>query len=192
MRYFRNTSWLFAEKVLRMFIGLFVGVWVARYLGTEQFGLLSYVQSFVFLFTAIATLRLDSIVVRELVKSDMQDDFLLGTAFGLKLLGAIVTLPVLGIAVQMTSNDQYMNTLVFIISSSTIVQSFNVIDFYYQSKVLSKYVAFANTISLILSSIIKVGLILTDSPLLFFALTAIFDSIILSIGLVYFYKKTSQ
>ena len=66
-RYFANTSWLFAEKVLRVVIGLFIGVWVARYLGPEKYGLLSYAQSFVGLFTAIATLGLDGIVVRELV-----------------------------------------------------------------------------------------------------------------------------
>jgi hypothetical protein len=46
-KYFANTSWLFAEKVLRMAVGLFVGVWVARYLGPEKFGLLSYAKSFV-------------------------------------------------------------------------------------------------------------------------------------------------
>ena len=64
MKYFKNTSLLFAEKILRMFVGLFVGVWVARYLGPEQFGLLSYAQSFVGLFTIIATLGLDDVVVR--------------------------------------------------------------------------------------------------------------------------------
>lgn len=36
MKYAKNTSWLFAEKILRMVVGLFVGVWVARYLGPEQ------------------------------------------------------------------------------------------------------------------------------------------------------------
>ncbi len=69
-RYFANTSWLFAEKILRMFVGLFVGIWVARYLGPEKYGLLSYAQSFVGFFTAIATLGLDGIVVRELVKDE--------------------------------------------------------------------------------------------------------------------------
>jgi len=43
-----------AEKILCMFVGLLVGIWGTRYLGSEKFGLLSYAQSFVFLFTAIA------------------------------------------------------------------------------------------------------------------------------------------
>ena len=62
VKYFKNTSWLFAEKILRMVVGLFVGVWVARYLGPERYGLFSYAQSFVGLFTAIATLGLNGIV----------------------------------------------------------------------------------------------------------------------------------
>ena len=70
MKYFKNTSWLFGEKILRMIVGLFVGIWVARYLGPEQFGLLSYAGAFVGLFTAFATLGLDGIVVRELVKDE--------------------------------------------------------------------------------------------------------------------------
>lgn len=192
-RYGANTAWLMGEKVLRMFMGLFVGIWVARYLGPEQFGLLSYAQSFVFLFTAIATLGLDSIVVRELVKDNSQRNVLLGTAFTLKLIGSLCILPLLWLGVQFTSNDSYTNLLIFIIASGTIFQSFNVIDFYYQSSVLSKYVAFANTITLAISSIVKVVLILNEASLLAFAVVGVFDTVILALGLIYFYwQKTHQ
>lgn len=190
-RYGANTAWLMGEKVLRMFMGLFVGIWVARYLGPEQFGLLSYAQSFVFLFTAIATLGLDSIVVRELVKDNSQRNVLLGTAFSLKLIGSLCILPLLWLGVQFTSNDSYTNLLILIIASGTIFQSFNVIDFYYQSSVLSKYVAFANTITLAISSIVKIVLILNEASLLAFAIVGVFDTVILSLGLIYFYwQKT--
>jgi len=192
MRYLRNTSWMMGEKILRMFVGLFVGIWIARYLGPEQFGLLSYAQSFVALFTAIATLGLDGIVIRELVKDETNRDKLLGTAFGLKLIGALLILPVLALALQLTRNDQTTNLLMFIIASATVFQSFNVIDFYYQSKVLSKYVAFANTISLSLSSMIKIALLLNQAPLIAFAYMVIFDSAVLALGLMYYYKKSSQ
>ena len=136
MKYFRNSSWLFGEKILRMVVGLFVGIWVARYLGPEQFGLFSYAQSFVGLFAAIATLGLDGIVIRELVKDDTRRDEIISTAFWLKLMGAFGVLIVLAIAVNFTSNDSYTNSLVFIIASATIFQSFNVVDMYFQSKVL--------------------------------------------------------
>ena len=187
MKYFINTSWLFGEKILRMVVGLFVGIWVARYLGPEQFGLFSYAQSFVGLFTAIATLGLDSIVVRKLVKDDTRRDELIGTAFWLKVLGALGVLIVLAIAVNFTSNDTYTNTLIFIIASATIFQSFNVVDMYFQSKVMSKYVVYANIMSLFISSLVKITLILNEAPLIAFASVVFFDSFILACGFVYFY-----
>jgi O-antigen/teichoic acid export membrane protein len=179
-----------AEKILRMFMGLFVGIWVARYLGPEDFGLLSYAQSFVFLFVTISTLGLDGIVVRELVKNEAKRDVLIGTAFILKLIGAVVILPVLGAAVQMTSNDTLTNLIVFAIASSAIFQSFNVIDFYFQAKVLSRYVTFANTICLGLSSAIKIILIVQEAPLIAFAWMFLFEAFVLALGLVWFYKKS--
>lgn len=186
-KYFTNTSWLLGEKILRMVVGLFVGVWVARYLGPDNFGLFSYAQSFVGLFAAIATFGLDGIIVRELVKDESNRGKLLGTAFGLKFIGGIAALLILAIAVNFTSNDDYTNLLVFIIASAIIFQSFNVIDFYFQAKVLSKYVVYANIISLLLSSIVKIILILNEAPLMAFAWTVLFDSVVLALGFVYFY-----
>ncbi|MDK9693917.1 MAG: flippase, partial [Sulfurimonas sp.] len=192
MKYFKNTSWLLGEKILRMIVGLFVGIWVARYLGPEQFGLFSYAQSFVGLFTAIATLGLDGIVVRELVRDESRRDELIGTAFWLKLIGAFGVLLILAIAVNFTSNDHTTNIIVFIVASATVFQSFNVVDLYFQSKVLSKYIVYANVISLFFSSIVKVALILSDAPLVAFAWVVLFDSFVLACGFIYFFLKTNN
>jgi len=188
MKYFKNTSWLFAEKILRMVVGLFVGIWVARYLGPAQFGLLSYAQSFVGLFTVFITLGLDAIVVKELLNKNGDDNVLLGTTFGLKILGFFCMLLFISIAVQLTKKND-ADLLIYIIVFSTIFQSFNVIDFYFQSKVLSKYVVIANTASLFVSSIIKIILILNDASLLAFAIVTIVDTFVVALGLIYFYKK---
>jgi O-antigen/teichoic acid export membrane protein len=191
MKYFCNTSWLFAEKILRMLVGLLVGIWVARYLGPEQFGRFSYVQSFVGLFATIATLGLDGIVVREIVNDAVKAQVVLTTAFWLKLVAAFFVLLLLAIAVHLTSNDDSTNTLVFIIASATFFQAFNVVDFYFQAKVMSKYVVFANVLSLFFSSTIKIALILNEAPLVAFAWVVLFDSIILAIGYIYFYLQYS-
>ncbi|MEM5947459.1 flippase [Spirochaetia bacterium 38H-sp] len=192
LRYAKNTSWLMIEKILRMFVGLFVGAWVARYLGPDQYGLLSYAQSFVGLFTAIATLGLDGIVVREIVKYPEKENEILGTAFVLKLIGAITTFIILYIAIHFTSNNEYTNILIFIIASAAIFQAFNVIDMYFQAKVMGKYAVIANTFSLFISSALKIILILMRAPLVAFALVVIFDSLILASGYVYCYLKVRK
>lgn len=191
IKYFKNTSWVLFEKVLRIFVGIFVTVWVARYLGPEQFGILSYAIALVGLFSAFATLGLDSITVRELVKNETIQNQIIGTVFWIKVLGAILVLFFIYIFISILPNDSNTNLIIFIIASSTIFQSFNVIDFYFQSKVLSRYVVYANIISLSLSSIIKIALILFESSLISFAWVVLFDSFILSIGLLYYYFLTN-
>ena len=191
MKYFKNTSWLFAEKILRMVVGLLVGIWVARYLGPDKFGLLSFAHSFVGLFTIFATLGLDEVVVRELVKDESRRDSLVGTTFWLKLFGAFLVLLVLAFAINFTSNDVDTHILVFIIASATIFQSFNIVDFYFQSKILGKFVAYANFISLFISSIVKIALILSQASLLAFAWVVLFDSFVLACGFIYFFLKHS-
>jgi len=191
-KYFLNTSWLFAEKIFRMIVGLVVGIWVARYLGPSKYGVLSYAQSFVGLFSAIATLGLDGIVVRELVKYPEKEKELLGTAFILKLFGAVLTLIVIYIAIHFTSNDVYTNRLIFIIASAVIFQSFNVIDMYFQAKVMSKYAVFANSFSLLLSSFVKIMLIINDAPLIAFAWVVLFDSFVMVSGYIYWYFKVKK
>jgi len=186
-KYSSNISWLFIEKIFRILIGLSVGIWVARYLGPEQLGILSYAQSFVGLFSAIATLGLDQIVVRELLKRENERGIILGTSFIIKLLAAIIVLIMIFYATYFTSNDDFMNMIIFIIASSTILQSFNVIDFYFQSKVLSKYVVYSHFTTMASSTVFKIYFILANKSLIYFAWIAVFDSIVFTIVLVYFF-----
>ena len=88
-----------------MLAGLLVGIWVARYLGPAQFGLFSYAVAFAALFSSIAKLGLDSIMVRDLVREPAQRDIYMGTAFWLKLAGSLAMLGVIGIALQLTTSD---------------------------------------------------------------------------------------
>mgnify|MGYP003488046590 CR=1 FL=1 len=73
-RYLFNTSWMLVEQVLRILAGLFVGIYVARYLGPEQFGAYSYALAFVALFSALGRVGLDSILVRDLVNHQDRRD----------------------------------------------------------------------------------------------------------------------
>ena len=190
LKYFKNISWLFVEKLFRLGLGLLVGIWVARYLGPSQFGLFNYVISFVSLFAAFAAFGLDGIVIRELVRDASKIDKLLGTAFGIKILGAMAVLGMLFVAVDFTSNDRFTNILVFIVAGSIFFQSFNVIDAYFQSVVLSRYVVFANMISSLIVAFLKIVLIMTNASLVAFVWVVLLESILFVLGFIYFYSKT--
>jgi len=190
-RYFSNTSWLMGHRVLSMVVALFVGVYVARYLGPERFGLLSYAGSFVGLFTALATLGLDGIMVRELVKSPERKDELLGTAFWLKAGGAILMWIGIAAAIPFTHNDTQTNILVAIIAFAVIFQAFNVIDFNYQAEVKSRYVVYAQLVQLVASSITKLIFVWIAAPLVWFACVFLLDAVVHAVGLTAMYLKNT-
>lgn len=182
IRYFKNTSWMMGEQFLRIIAGLFVGIWVARYLGPEQFGLFSYVLAFTAIFGGIAKLGLDGIMVRELVNHPEKRDTYLGTAFWLKILGAFIVMGLMAAIVPFTSNDATTNLFIFIIAAGLVFQSFEVVEFYFQSQVLAKIVSICKVIQLALSSIIKIYLVLTEAELFWFVLVTAFDALSLAVS----------
>lgn len=192
-RYLKNTSWLMAEQMLRILAGLFVGVWVARYLGPEQFGIFSYVLAFTAIFSGIARFGLDAIIVRELINHPKQRDSYLGTAFWLKAFGALIVMALMAAIVPFTSNDAATNRYIFIIAAGLVFQSFEVVEFYFQSQVLARLISICKVIQLTLSSLVKIYLVLTQAELIWFVLVTAFDTLTLAISyfLVYRLQKNA-
>jgi O-antigen/teichoic acid export membrane protein len=192
MKYFRNTSWMLAEQLLRMIAGLFVGIWVARYLGPAQFGVFSYALAFTTIFTGFAKLGLDGIVVRELIKYPEDKYVYLGTAFWLKVFGGIFALVIVAIFIFFTGNTE-VNQFIFIITAGLVFQGFEVIDFYFQSMVLAKFVSICKVIQLAISSLVKIYLVLNKAELIYFVWVSLFDQITLAVSLLsaYQYKNSA-
>ena len=191
LRYFHNTSWMFFDKVFKMILGFFVIIYLTRYLGPDRFGLLAYSQSIVSIFMAISTLGLANggVLLKELVGNSKKKDLLLGTVFYLTMAASLLMISIVFGVLVFLPDDQ-SNILILIISFSIFFQNISIIIIdYFQLKVLSKYVTYCSSIGFIFSSIIKVSLIYFELELIFFAYALLFDSIILSIGLVYFYKR---
>ncbi len=193
-KYLANTSWLFSEKVFRIAIGFIITIYVIRYLGPSQFGLLSYVTSFVLLFSAIAALGLDNIVVRDMVNESESRDELLGTSFFLRIAGSATAFILIVITAFFISENSYNFLLILIIAISTIFQTFNVIDLYFQSKVLSRFSVYVKIASLVIISILKLLLVIFNYPLIYFAIVITMETIIVAAGytLVYRLNKLSM
>ena len=187
-RYAANTSWMMAEKMLRIAAGLLVGIWVARYLGPEQFGLFSYVLAFSAIFGSIAKLGLDGILVRELVNQPTLQAVYLGTAFWLKLIGALIVIALMAIASFFSSSDSTTNLFILIVATGFFFQSFEVIEFYFQSQVLAKVIAICKVVQLAISSLIKIYLVLTQAELVAFVFVAALDTLSLAVSYAVAYR----
>ena len=179
---------MFGEQILRMVAGLFVGVWVARYLGPEQFGIFSYALAFVSVFSSIAKLGLDSIIIRDLVMHPDKKNEYLGTAFWLKCIGAVFMILILVISLFLMHHDLKTDIYILVIGAGIIFQGFEVIDFYFQSQVLSRFVSICKLTQLLLSSVLKLYLISINADLFLFVLVTLIDQLTLSLALITSYK----
>jgi PST family polysaccharide transporter len=188
-----NTGWLFADKILRMGVGLLVSIWVVRYLGPESFGVLSYATAFVALFTALATLGLDGIVVRELVRHPAVGREILGSAFLLRISAALAMILITVVTIScLRPGDGTTLMLVGLIAAGTFFQATDVIDFWFQSRVMSKYSVIARNAAFLLSAAVKVGLIIGHAPLVSFGGVVLLEAILASAGLLIAYARNGE
>jgi polysaccharide transporter, PST family len=184
-----NIGWLFLDKILRMGVGLYITLYIARYLGTSQFGTLNYVIAFAAMFLPIATLGLDAIVVHHLSSSLSSKDELLSTVFWLRCLGGVGSylLAVCGITI-FHHNDVLLVTLVSIITGISLIQPFDVIDIWFQSQTQSKYTVFAKNTAFILAALVRVVLINIQAPLISFIIAALLEAALGALGLVILFQ----
>ena len=184
-----NVFWLFADKILRMGCGVFITVWIARYLGVKEFGLLNYAIAFVLLLSPIANLGLDNIVVHQLTSESSNKDRLLGTTFYLKLLGGILSLVLAFVSISIIRpGDATSISVVTILSIMGVLQAFDTIDLWFQSRVESKYTVIAKNTAFVFTSISKIVLINIQAPLILFAWVSVAEIFLGSLGLVIFYR----
>lgn len=183
---------MISEQIFRIAAGLFVGIWVARYLGPEQFGIFSYALAFASIFGIVAKLGLDAVLVRELVNHPEQRDILLGTAFWLKIFGAVIVMGVLAVVVSFISHDNDVDLYVIIIATGFFFQGFEVVGFYFQSQVQGKVISVCKMFQLSLSSIVKIFLIWIHAELICFVVVNLFDSASLAISYAVAYRVQNK
>lgn len=177
-----NIGWLFFDKILRMGVGLIVGVWVARYLGPEQFGLFNFATAFVGMFGAIAGLGLQGIVVRDLVREPSSKEEILGSAAALQLVGGFVAYGfILATIFWLRPEDALAKTIVAIMGSMMLFKASEVAVCWFESQVLSKFTVWVQNGTFLVFASIKVLLILKGAPLVAFAWVTMAEGVVVAL-----------
>lgn len=186
-----NTSWLLSESFLRMALGLLVGILLARYLGPKQFGTYNYALALVALLGPISGLGLNAIVTRDIVRNPQAKDEILGTAFIMRLVASFLSIViVVSLFKLLRPNDLLITLFIFLLSTGTLFyNAFQVIDFWFQSKVLSRQVVIIKIVTLLVGSSARLALIFTRAPLIAFIIVSSAEFVLISIGLVIAYRN---
>lgn len=188
-RYFANTGWMFFGQMFSLLVSFFIGAWLARYLGPENYGVLSYAVAFVGVFSFISSLGVDEILFRELVKFPEKRDALMGTAFWLKLAGGLIAFFSVIIFAFLFVLTPLSRILIVLFSLTFILQSFNVISIYFQAKVQSKSNIRAILLATLIASILKIAVILLNQGVIWIIIVYVLDLLMQGIGFVNAYNR---
>ena len=188
-RYFANTGWMFSGQIFSLLVSFFIGAWLARYLGPENYGILSYSIAFSGLFGFIASLGVDGILNRDLIKFPDKRDELLGTAFRLKLIGGFIAFTLAIFSIFIFQSDPLVKILAIIFSFSFLLQSINVINFYFQAEVKSEKNVKVVFVSTIISSVLKILAILLGWGIISIVTIYVLEALWQAIGFIVAYRS---
>ncbi len=183
----KNSSWMIIDQIIRLISSLVVGIWIARYLGPNDFGLYSYVLVFSSFFAILSKLGLDSNVIKALIQKPFATKNI--------LIFSICTRLTVGIAIIIISFYFYMSVenieskYIFIASLGLIFQATEIFELHFYAQSTLKRVALSRITHTLLSSTIKIYLITKNHDLIFFIMLISVDWLVFSIILYFFSKK---
>lgn len=184
-----NVLWLFADRGWRLMLNIAVLGVVARQLGVEDFGRLNYAASLAAIFTVVATLGLEGLVVRELVRRPDDWRTLLGTAAGLRLGGGLAALLCAGLAACGQRDGPALAVLAVLVAGGFVPQALEVTELWFQKEIQSHYTAIARGVAALLGAGVKLKLVQMNAPLPWFAFALGLDLALAATALAWTYQQ---
>jgi polysaccharide transporter, PST family len=175
-----NSFWLVLEKLVRWIVGMTVGVWLARYLGPHDFGLFNATLAWVALFAGAAGFGIEAIVVRELVRRPAERFAILTTAISLRGFGGILAA---GTAVFSAAIWPTVSPPVGLTAIAALITLFSLseaIDLWFQAHLQARTAALARTGAFVVSTVVRIVLILQAAPVAAFLWLAAAEAVLIS------------
>jgi O-antigen/teichoic acid export membrane protein len=188
-----NSSWLMIDKLSKLFPGIIIMALIARYLGPEEFGIWNYALALTTIVGSLAILGMDKIAVKELINNEQQQGSIVGTIIFMRLIAAITCMLVSTGIVMLSRQHQQLYLYCTIFSSLIIVlQSFDVLDYFYQAKNQVKRVIIPKVVVFLIFCAIKLLIIYLHGTLITFLWTAVIELLVTYaiIVTIYWYYHT--
>lgn len=186
----KNASWIIACKIVQSLISLVIGMISARYLGPSNYGVITYVSSVVAFALPIMQLGLNQTLVKEFVQNPDREGTVLGTALTINILSSLVGMAGSVAFVFFVNAGETETILVCALYSlSLLFQATEMIHFWFQSKLLSKYPSLATLCAYIVVALYKIFLLVSKKSIAWFALSNVLDYFLISVILMVIYFK---
>lgn len=189
-KFLSNASWIIGGKVFQMAISLVMGMITARYLGPSNYGVINYTASFVAFFTSICTLGLNGIIVKELIDNPDLEGEILGTSIIMRLVSSLFSsISILYIVKILNPEEQIFLVVALLQVISLVFQSFDMINYWYQAKMMSKFCAIIQSVGYLAMTVYRIIILILGKSVEWFAFCTSLDMIVISSLLLISYYK---
>lgn len=189
----KNSIWIIVERIIQMLISLVIGSLTVRYLGPSNYGLINYGQSIVLLFSAITKLGLENIIIKEYIDNKETSGEIVGSAMALRILSSFVSvILIIATIMVLKPNNNLILWITIIQSLCLFFQVYEILEFYFQSKLESKKVSITKVIAYIFATIYKVYLLVSHKSIIWFCFSTLIDYAIIMIILFVWFKKEKK
>ena len=190
---FHNAEWILVCKIVQALIQFVVGVLTARYLGPANYGLINYAASVVAFFTPLMELGLRNTLVQEYVTSPKREGEIMCTSLLLNLVSAVACMVGATAFVAVANPNDGMTLWVCTLYSLTLLtQAFEMLQFWFQAKLISKYSSLAMLGAHAVMSAYKIYLLASGKNVMWFALSHAVEYGVAGILLLWAYKRKGQ
>ena len=176
----KNTAVLFSSQIISYILLFFSTIYMARYLGTEGFGILSLALAITGIYAIFADLGLNTFTVREVSKDrSLSNKYLVNISI-IKVFLSFLTLFITYLTVTTINYSQEVSSVIYIIILSIIFSSFTgIFNSIFQAHEKIKYQSVSNILNGIIMFVIVLFAIYNNLGLLTFATIYLISSVVI-------------
>lgn len=189
-REIKNASWLIGGKIIQMLISFIISVFTTRFLGPSNFGIINYANAYVAFFTSLCTLGINSVIIKDFIDNPEEQGKTIGTTLILRAISSLLSAVMIVFIVSIVDKGETEIIIVSALCSISLVfQVADTVNYWFQSKYLSKVSAIATLIAYIIVCLYRIVLLILGKNVFWFAAASALDYIVIALVLMIAYKK---
>lgn len=188
-----NSGWMIGQQIYSMVLSLLVGVLTSRYLGPSNVGLINYGSSLISFFYVLSQLGIDDIIVNEMIKRPEKQGDYLGTALVMRLVVSLLSIPTLMFIIcYLEPNNPLLHIVTFLQAISIVLNSYEVLVFWFQMKLKMQVVSLATIVALTIVSVWKSFLLINKEGIELFAFSVSIQALVSGAFVIAIFVKKSK
>lgn len=185
----RNSGYLLFGRVATKIISFLILLYIARYLGPEDFGIFSFAFAFIYFFGFIPDMGVHNVLVREISKKPEDANILIGNATILKSILSLIAFILSLSIIYFLDYSVHIAKSLYLASFGLLITSLSAYGVIYETKLKMEYSVLFSIVSRLFFLLAIYAGVYYNQPLGYFVLSSIVSDLIHNLLMYLFSKK---